>query len=58
MYKVKDNLLDRPLVQIYFSPQPSAAIKIKDDGHNFHYEITEHSVAEITLALQARVLIL
>ena len=24
-----------PLVQIYFSPQPSAAIKIKDDGHNF-----------------------
>ena len=23
-----------PLVQIYFSPQPSAAIKIKDGGHN------------------------
>ena len=24
-----------PLVQISFSPQPSAAIKIKDGGHNF-----------------------
>ena len=23
------------LVQISFSPQPSAAIKIKDGGHNF-----------------------
>ena len=42
-----------PLVQIYFSPLPSAAIKIKDGGHNFRYEITEHSLAKITPALQA-----
>ena len=32
-----------PLVQIYFSSRPSAAIKIKDGGHNFRYEIIEHS---------------
>ena len=45
--------VDLPLVQIYFSPQPSTAIKIKEGGHNFRYEITEHSLAKITPALQA-----
>ena len=30
------------------------AIKIKDGGHNFRYENTEHSLAKITPALQAR----
>ena len=44
-----------PLVQICFFPQPSAAIKIKDGGHKFRYEITEHSLARITLALQATI---
>ena len=44
-----------PLVQILFFPQPSAAIKIKDGGHKFRYEITEHSLARITLALQATI---
>ena len=42
-----------PLVQIYFSPQPSAAIKFKDGGHNFRKEITEHPFAKITPALWA-----
>ena len=42
---------------IYFSPQPSAAIKIKDGGHNIRYEITEHSLAKITPALQAIALV-
>ena len=46
--------LTAPLVQIYFSPQPSAAIKIKNGGHNIRYEITEHSLAKITSALQAK----
>ena len=36
----------RPLVQIYFSPQPSASIKIKDGAHNIRYEITEHSLCD------------
>ena len=27
-----------PLVQIYFSPQPSASIKIKDGAHNIRYK--------------------
>ena len=45
--------VDLPLVQIYFSPQLSTAIKIKEGGHNFRYEITEHSLAKITPALQA-----
>ena len=40
--------------KIDFSLQPSAAIKIKDGGHNFRYEITEHSLAKIAPALQAR----
>ena len=30
------------------------AIKIKDGGHNFRYKNTEHSLAKITPALQAR----
>ena len=48
-------LVDRFLgKKIDFSLQPSAAIKIKDGGHNFRYEITEHSPAKITPALQAR----
>ena len=38
----------RPLVQISFSPQSSAAIKLKDGGHN-----AELSLAKITPALQA-----
>ena len=42
-----------PLVQIYFPPQPFAAIKIKDGGHNFRHEITGHSLTKITPALQA-----
>ena len=41
------------MVQIDFSPQLSAAIIIKDGGHNFRYEITEHSLAKITPAPQA-----
>ena len=48
-------LVDRFLgKKIDFSLQPSAVIKIKDGGHNFRYEITEHSLAKITPALQAR----
>ena len=43
-----------PLVQIHFSPQSSAAIKIKDGGYNIRYEITEHSLAKIRPALQAK----
>ena len=35
--------------EISFSPQPSAAIKIKDGGHNFCQQNTEHSLAKITL---------
>ena len=46
--------IDRPLVQIYFSPQPSAAIKIKDGGHNVRYEISEHSLAKIAPAFRAK----
>ena len=42
-----------PLVQIYFSPQPSAAIKIKNGGHSIRYEITEHSLAKIAPLLPA-----
>ena len=42
-----------PLVQIYFSPQPFAVIRTKDGGYNFRYEITEHSLAKSTPALQA-----
>ena len=41
------------LVQIIFSPQPSSAAKIKDDGYNFHHENTEHSRAKIKPALKA-----
>ena len=41
------------LVQITFSPQPSSAAKIKDDGYNFHHENTEHSRAKIKPALKA-----
>ena len=47
-------LTTAPLVQISFSPQPSAAIKIKDEGYNFRYGNTEHLLAKITLALQAK----
>ena len=42
-----------PLVQIYFSPQPSAAVKIKDGSYNFYQDSVKHSPAKITLALQA-----
>ena len=45
--------VDRPLDPNYFSPQPSAAIKIKDGGHDFRQENTEHSLVKITPALQA-----
>ena len=41
-----------PLVQISFSPQPFA-MKIKDGGYNFCKEISDHSLAKITPALQA-----
>ena len=42
-----------PLVQIYFPPQPSASIKIKDGGYNFREENTEHTLAKITPTQQA-----
>ena len=42
-----------PLVQIFLSPQPSAAVKIKNGGYNFLQEGTEHSLAKTTLALWA-----
>lgn len=38
------------LVKISFSPKPSAAIKIKDVGHNFQWENTEHFFTKITHA--------
>ena len=44
------------LVQISFSPQPSAVIKIKDGDHNFHEENPKHSLAKITPAMQNCVL--
>ena len=44
-----------PLIQISFSPQPSAAIKIKVGGHDFRYQNTDHSLAKVTPALQATV---
>ena len=44
--------LTASLVQISFSPQPSAAVKIKDGGHSFREENTEHSLAKNTPALQ------
>lgn len=37
-----------PLVQIYFSPKPTAAVKIKDGRFNFHQQNTEHSFVKIT----------
>ena len=42
-----------PLVQIFLSPQPSAAVKIKNGGYNFLQEGTEHSLAKTTLAVWA-----
>ena len=36
-----------------FSPQPSAAVKIKDGGYNFSHENTEQSLAKNTLTLHA-----
>ena len=42
----------RPSVKCSCSPQPSAAVKIKDGGHNFRLENTKHSLAKITPALQ------
>ena len=41
--------LEWTLAPIYFSPQPFAVIKIKDGSH----EVTKHSLAKITPALQA-----
>ena len=35
------------------SPQPSAAVKIKDNSFSFHKENAGHSLAKIMLALQA-----
>ena len=43
------------LVQISFSPQPSAAIKIKDGGHNFRYGNIEHSLTNLHLLCRLRV---
>ena len=41
------------LVQNYYSPQPSIAVKIKDDGsYNFHQGNTVHSLLKITHALR------
>ena len=37
--------VDSPLGIKFSSPQPSAAIKIKDGGHNIRYEITKHLLA-------------
>ena len=41
-----------PLVQIYFSPQPSAAVKIKEGSYDICCEIIELSPDKITPALQ------
>ena len=41
------------MVQIFLSPQPSAAVKIKNGGYNFLQEGIEHSLAKTTLALWA-----
>ena len=46
-------LLLTPLVQISFISQSSTVVKIKDGGHNFRYENTEHSLVEIPPALLA-----
>ena len=43
-------ILIASLVKISFSPKPSAAIKIKDDGHNFQWENTECFFTKITHA--------
>lgn len=43
----------RPLGKIYLSPQPSAAVKIRDSGHHFHKENSDQSFAKITPAQQA-----
>ena len=44
-----------PLTLFIFERRPPpCCIKIKDGGHNFRYENTEHSLAKITPALQAR----
>ena len=37
------------LVQIPFSPQPSAAIKVKDGSYDFYQENSKHSLAKIRL---------
>lgn len=42
-----------PLIQMSFSSQPSASIKIKGDCHNFCKENTKHLLDKITPALQA-----
>lgn len=41
-----------PLVNISFSTQPSAVVKIKDYSYNFHQDNHVCSPAEITPALQ------
>lgn len=46
------------LVQIYFSPLPSAAVKIKDSSYNAYKEITVQLFAKTTPALQVKKLIL
>ena len=39
-----------PLGKNFFSPQPSAAMKIKDGGYDFYRENTEYLRAKITQA--------
>ena len=43
-----------PLCKIFFFPQLSSAVKIKDGSNNFHQENIEHCLAEITPVLQAK----
>lgn len=43
------------MVQISFSPQPSASVKLNDDRRNSPQENTEHTPAKITRALQATI---
>ena len=40
------------MIQIYYSPQSTAAVIIKDGDHNCRQENTEHSLAKITSGLQ------
>ena len=46
--------VDRPLGTNFFLSPAFRCYKFKDGGHNFWKENTEHSIAKITPALQAR----